>query len=124
MDDKERLLGKHDLFLENGMWWQDKENSHKLPIFRDSFLRKNDVLGLLFRINRLCGAKLKYFRTNLDRFEPVKYDYRWGFVPVPLWDSDFLRHRASGCVLDYRYLQTVTVHDDFLALCDELEALE
>ena len=45
-------------------------------------------------------AKVKYFRTNIDHFEPLKYDYKKGFVTVPLWDSDFLRHRASGYILD------------------------
>lgn len=46
-------------------------------------------------------AKVKYFRTNIDHFEPLKYDYKKGFVTVPLWDSDFLRHRASRYILDY-----------------------
>lgn len=43
-----------------------------------------DFIGLLFRINKLCMAKVKYFRTNLDKFEPLKYDYKRGFVTVPL----------------------------------------
>lgn len=36
----------------------------------------------------------------------------------------FLRHKASGYILDFRYLQTITVYDDFVALCQELEAFE
>ena len=91
---------------------------------KNAFFERTDVIGLLLRINKLCMAKVKYFRTNLDKFEPLKYDYKRGFVTVPLWNSDFLRHRASGYILDYRYLQTITVYDDFVALCNELEAFE
>lgn len=82
------------------------------------------MIGLLFRINKLCMAKVKYFRANINKYEPLKYNYQTGFVTVPLWDSDFLRHRASGYILDYRYLQAITVYDDFVALCSELEAFE
>lgn len=120
--DKERLVKKHGLFLERGMWFVHRENSHKAPVFRDVFYQRNDVLGLLFRINKLCGAKVKYFRNNIDKFVPLRYDYRDGFVQVELWDSDFLRHAASGLVLDYRFLQSMTVYADFLALCGELES--
>lgn len=87
------------------------------------FLR-TDIIGLLFRINKLCMAKVKYFRTNIAQYDPLKYDYKKGFVDVPLWDADFLRHRSSGWILDFRYLQTITVYDDFIALCRELEAFE
>jgi hypothetical protein len=52
----------------------------------------------------------------IDKFEPLKYHYKDGFISVPLWDADFLRHRASGYILDFRYLQTITVYDDFVAL--------
>ena len=124
MNDRDKIIAKYELRLEKGMWWQEKENSHKLPIFRDSFVQKNDILGLLFRVNKLCAAKVKYFRTNLSKFEPLKYDYKQGFIPVDLWDSDFLRHKASGYIFDYRYLQTITIHEEFLALCKELESLE
>lgn len=47
-----------------------------------------------------------------------------GFVAVPLWDADFLRHRASGLILDFRYLRTITVYEDFAALCSELESYD
>ncbi len=122
--DKECILQKHGLTHENGAWYSEKENSHKHLIVKDGFLAKTDTIGLLFRINKLCMAKVKYFRQNIDKFEPYKYDYKDGFVSVPLWDADFLKHRASGFVLDFRFLQTITVYDDFLALCAELEAYE
>ena len=124
MDEKMLLVEKYHLIHENNAWYSDRENSHKHLIFKDAFFERTDVIGLLFRINKLCMAKVKYFRNNIDKFEPLKYNYKNGFITVPLWDSDFLRHRASGLILDYRYLQTITVYDDFVALCNELESFE
>ena len=124
MGDKEYILRKFGLIHENGAWYSDKDNSHKHLIVKDSFYQKTDVLGLLFRINKLCIAKLTYFRHNIDKYEPLKYHYRDGFVSVPLWDSDFLRHRASSFILDFNYLRSITVYDDFVSLCKELESYE
>ena len=124
MDEKHLLIEKHHLIHEDHAWYSVRENAHKHLIFKDAFFERSDLLGLLFRINKLCMGKLKYFRAHLDKFEPVRYDYKHGFVPVPLWDADFFRHRASGYILDFRFLQTITVYDDFAALCAELEQFE
>ena len=124
LNDKELLIRKYGLKHENNAWYSEKENSHKHLIFKDSFVERTDLIGLLFRINKLCMAKVKYFRGNIEKFEPLKYDYKLGFVSAELWDADFLRHKASGFILDFRYLQTITVYDDFVALCKELEEYE
>jgi len=124
MNDKYLLTEKYKLKHENNAWYSERENSHKHLIFRDSFFERTDIIGLLFRINKLCMAKVKYFRTNIEKYQPLKYHYRDGFVEVPLWDADFLRHRASGYILDFRYLQTITVYEDFVSLCNELESFE
>lgn len=124
MNEKYLLAEKYRLKHENNAWYSEKENSHKHLIFRDSFFERTDIIGLLFRINKLCMAKVKYFRNNIDKYEPMRYHYKDGFFSVPLWDADFLRHRASGYILDFRYLQTITIYDDFLALCSELESFE
>ena len=122
--DKENIINKHALIHENGAWYSCKDNSHKHLIIKDSFLEKTDTIGLLFRINKLCMAKVKYFRQNIDKFEPCKYHYEQGFIDVPLWDADFLRHKASGFILDFNFLQTITVYEDFVAICNELELYE
>ncbi len=124
MDEKQLLVEKYGLKHENSAWYSEKENAHKHLIFKDAFFERTDIIGLLFRINKLCLAKVKYFRGNLEKYEPLRYDYKKGFITVPLWDADFLRHRSSGLILDFRYLQTITVYDDFVALCNELEAYE
>lgn len=123
-DDKYLLTEKYRLKHENNAWYSERENSHKHLIFKDSFFEKSDIIGLLFRINKLCMAKVKYFRANIDKYEPLKYHYKDGFVEVPLWDAEFLKHRASGYILDFRYLHTITVYEDFVSLCNELETFE
>ncbi|GFI22297.1 hypothetical protein IMSAGC011_01072 [Lachnospiraceae bacterium] len=123
-EEKQFLVEKYGLKHENCAWYSEKENAHKHLIFKDAFFERTDIIGLLFRINKLCMAKVKYFRANIDKYEPMKYDYKKGFVVVPLWDADFLRHCSSGWILDFRYLQTITIYDDFVALCKELEAFE
>ena len=122
--DKELIIQKYGLIHENGAWYSCKENSHKHLIFKDAFFQRTDMIGLLFRINKLCMAKVKYFRHNIDKFTPYKYHYKNGFIVVPLWDADFLQHKASGFMLDFRYLQTITVYDDFVLLCKEWESYE
>ncbi|MCL2387788.1 MAG: hypothetical protein FWC89_09620 [Defluviitaleaceae bacterium] len=122
--DKELILQKYGLIHENGAWYSDKENSHKHLIVKDAFLEKTDTLGLLFRITKLCMAKVNYFRKNINNFEPCKYHYKDGFVSVPLWDAEFLKHKASGFVLDFDFLLSITVYEDFVALYEELETYE
>ena len=122
--EKDSLVKKFGLMHENNGWYSNKDNSHKHLIFKDAFFERSDIIGLLFRINKLCIAKVKFFRDNIDKYEPCKYHYKEGFVSVPLWDADFLRHKASGFILDFSFLQTITVYDDFVALCKELESYE
>lgn len=124
MADKDNLINKFGLIHESGGWYSLKENAHKHLIFKDAYFERNDIIGLLFRVNKLCMAKVKYFREHLEFFEPLKYDYKTGFTVVPLWDADFFRHKASGYILDFDFLRTITVYDDFVALCRELDSYE
>jgi hypothetical protein len=122
--EKEKFVKKHGLIHEKNAWYECGENSHKHLIFKDTFYAQSDILELLFRFNKLCTAKVKYFRKNIHKYEPCKYHYKNGFIAVPLWDADFLRHYASGYILDLKYLQTITVYEDFVSLYEELEGYE
>jgi hypothetical protein len=119
---KQKIIKKYGLRLENEAWYQVKENSHKAMIFKDSYLKNSDVIGILFRINKLCQAKVKYFREHLNEYEPYKYDYKKGFIKTELWDSEFLKHTASGYILDYRFLQSINNYNDFVNICNELDS--
>ena len=122
--EKKLIIQKYGLTYENGAWYSDKENAHKHLITKETFLQRTDTLGLLFRINKLCIAKVTYFRNNIEKYEPCKYHYKDGFITVPLWDADFLKHKESGFILDFDFLQFITVYEDFVALYKELESYE
>jgi len=121
---KESIIEKFGLIYEGGAWYSHKDNSHKHLIVKESFYQRTDTIGLLFRVNKLCIAKVKYFRSNIESYEPMKYHYKDGFISVPLWDADFLRHKASGFILDFNFLRAITVYEDFVALYTELETYE
>lgn len=83
MNEKQLLIPNYHLKHENNAWYSERDNSHKHLIFKDSFFERTDIIGLLFCINKLCMA-VNYFRANIDKFEPLKYHYKYGFIPVPL----------------------------------------
>ena len=114
--DRYRLVSTADL-----KWISNKENSHEHVIFTQKFLLKTDALGALFRINYLCLAKLKYFRENIDRFEPMRYHPEKGFITTDISNSNFMRHIKSGRIIDYRFLQEITDIEVFRGFCERLE---
>lgn len=126
LDEREKalLIRKLGLVLENGRWFSKKENSHPALVFTEHYVQTHDVLALLFRCNKLCLGKLKYYRAHFDEYRPYKYDYEKGFVATELWDAEFFRHERSGRYIDFRFLQTITVYEDFVAFCKKLEAFE
>ncbi len=123
--DKVKLIERHGLIANADLKWiSKKENSHEQVYFTHTFAIKSDLLGLVFRINKLCFAKLKYFRLNLDKFEPYIYKPEIGFEKTELWNADFLKHIASGLIIDYRFLQRIVKIDDFKKFCLYLESHE
>ncbi len=123
--EKVNLIERYGLFCdENLKWISKKENCHEQVYFTHSFAVKSDILGLVFRINRLCFAKLKYFRLHLDKFEPYICNPNLGFEKTELWNSDFLKHVKSGFIIDYRFLQRITKIEDFKQFCLHIESFE
>lgn len=122
---KEKLVKKYALTLKSDRYWYaNKENSHEQLVFKDSFLQKNDLIIILFRIYKLCFAKVNYFRRNISKYEACKYHYKTGFVETELWDAEFFRHKKSGYIIDFRFLQGITDIKVFLDLVAELESFE
>ncbi len=105
-------------------WIACDDNAHEHKIFTQQFLLKHDDIAILFRINRLCWGKVRYFQNNYEKFTPYKYDPNEGFIKTELWDSDFLQHKASEKMIDYRFLARITEFDIFLQFCNELQTFE
>ncbi len=124
-EEKRKFIEKHSLFLTDNMLWVTvKENSFPRKICRHGFMEKSDIIGLLFRINEICFAKVNYFRSHLSSFEPFRYHYSNGFIATDLWDAEFLKHKASGYILDLRYLNSIKEIEKFRELCNYLDEYE
>lgn len=109
---------------KNHIWYTQKEGAYPRKYFKQSFAERNDILALLFRVYELCGAKLKYYRENIEKYEPYFYDFEAGFVSTMLWNAEFLKHRASGCYIDLRTLQGITEIEKFNEFCAYFEKFE
>jgi len=124
-NEKIRIIEKFGLKSTPDLYWiSEKENAHPHIFFKHSFLKDTDIIGVLFRINRLCFAKVNYFRRNSDKFEPYKYDFQQNFIKTEWWDAEFLKHIASGFHIDMRYLQTITEIEKFIQFYEYLESFE
>ncbi len=121
-DEKKKFIEKHSLILTDNMLWVTlKENSFPRKICRHGFMEKSDILGLLFRVNEVCFAKVNYFRSHISAFESYKYHYKNGFVSTDLWDTEFFKHKVSGFIIDLRYLNSIKEIEKFREFCIYLE---
>lgn len=124
-EEKRKFIEKHSLMITDNMLWVTvKENSFPRKICRHVFMEKSDILGLLFRINEICFAKVNYFRSHISSFEPSRYDFKDGFLTTELWDAEFFRHKASGYIIDLRYLNGIREIEKFREFCMFLEEYE
>ena len=120
--DKKKFIEKHSLIItENMLWVTLKENSFPRKICKHSLMEKGHMIDLLFRINEVCFAKVNYFKSHLSLFEPYKYHYKDGFISTELWDADFLKHKSSGHIIDFRYLNSIKDIEKFRTFCLYLE---
>jgi len=124
-EDKARLLEKYNLISTPDLYWMSKsENALDQIVFKHSYVKKNDLIAIICRLNKLCFAKVKYLRQKSEFFVPYVYNYRDGFVPTEPWNAEFLKHRPSGFYIDLRNLQFMYDNDEFKAFCGYLDSFE
>lgn len=123
--EKVKLLEKFGLKSTPDLYWVlHGENAYDHIVFKHNYLKNNDIIRVLFRMNRLCFAKVNYFSKNAESYEPQVYDFRNGFAKTDWWNAEFLKHKGSGMQIDLRYLQSITDIEDFKDFCVYLESLE
>ena len=123
--DKIKLIEKYSLTCSDDLRWEFKHDKyHSVKYFSHKFAQKESVLALLFYINRLCYAKIKYFENNIDKYEPHKYVFLKGFCKCELYDMQFLKHKPSNSMIDIRSLKDIKNIDEFREFCAVLESLE
>lgn len=107
------------------MIWEFKHDKyHTVKYFSHKFAQKQSELALLFYINRLCYAKIKYFDKNIDKYEPYKYVFLKGFCKCELYDMEFLMYKPSRSMIDIRKLKDIKNINEFKEFCSVLESLE
>jgi len=120
--EKIKIIEKYNLLSTPALFWIcKKENYHDQKVFKHSFLKEKDIITVLFRLYGLCYAKVKYFKNNINQFEPYKYHFEKGFIKTQIWDTEFFKHKQSGLFIDLRYLQGINRIDDFKDFCTYIE---
>lgn len=123
--DKIKLIDKYSLTCSDDFIWQFNHHKYStVDYFSHKFAKKQSTLALLFYINRLCYAKIKYFENNISKFDPYKYDFEKGFIKCELYDMGFLLHKPSDNMIDIRSLKDIKSIDEFKCFCSYLESLE
>ena len=121
-EEKQRLIAKYNLKLnDRNIWYLKNENGFVRPVMKHVFVQRRDTLALVFRMYELCAAKVTYFRSNLEFFEPYVHDTYLGFQKTQLWNAEFLRHLPSNRLIDLRSLQLIRNIEVFKDWCTKIE---
>ena len=123
--DKIKLLDKYNLTCSKDYIWELRHSKyHTVKYFSHKFAKKHSTLALVFYINRLCYAKIKYFEENFYKYETYKYRFQIGFCKCDTYDMEFLLHKPSGNFIDIRSLKEIKNIEEFRSFCKTLEELE
>ena len=123
--DKRKLLDKYNLTCSEDYIWEFRHiKYHTVKYFSHKFAKNHSTLALVFYINRLCYAKIKYFEENLYKYESYKYIFKKGFSKCEMYDMEFLFHKPSERFIDIRSLREIKSIEEFKSFCKILEELE
>ena len=118
--DKRKLLNKYNLTCSEDYIWEFRHSKyHTVKYFSHKFAKKHSTLALVFYINRLCYAKIKYFEENFYKYESYKY-----FSKCDIYDMEFLFHKPSKNFIDIRSLREIRSIEEFRQFCSKLEEFE
>lgn len=120
---KYKLLETYQITLENGWYWQKKENMSPWKVFSEFQFKNRTLLFLLFRVHKLCFAKLHYFSQNIEKWQPVRFEpdkMIWSdFITENDWvTAEAFRSKKTGYIITITKLQQITVKADFINLIE------
>ena len=123
--DKRKLLNKYNLTCSEDYIWEFRHSKyHTVKYFSHKFAKKHSTLALVFYINRLCYAKIKYSEENFYKYESYKYIFKNGFSKCDIYDIEFLFHKPSKNFIDIRSLREIRSIEEFRQFCSKLEEFE
>lgn len=122
-EEKRRVLDKFNLHLNDRLYWE--RHQEKYPVqeyFSHKLAVKSSPLGMIFHINRLCFAKVKYFEEHWEEYTPCIHDCKKGFAQCELFDMEFIKQKDTDIIIDLRELAKIHWLKDFKELCLYLES--
>ncbi|MGL5316142.1 MAG: hypothetical protein ACRC92_22990 [Peptostreptococcaceae bacterium] len=123
--DKQKIIEKYSLTCSKDLIWEFKHNKyHTVKYFTHKFAQKHSALALIFFINKLCYAKIKYFENNISKYDFYKYTFERGFEKCEIYDMTFLLHKPSNKLIDMRFLAEIKSIEEFRLFCRKLELYE
>ena len=112
--DKIKLLDKYNLTCSKDYIWEAKHNKyHTVKYFSHKFAKKHSTLALVFYINKLCYAKIKYFEENFHKYECYKYTFKNGFLKCDTYDMEFYFINQVKNFNRYRNLSEIKNIEEF-----------
>lgn len=124
--EKVRIIERYGLTSNEKLYWQKKQHDYPThEYFSHKFVKKSSALGIVFKLNRLCYGKVKYFEKNWAKYIGCYYDWRKNeFVECDLSNMEFIKHKNLGYIFDLRNLVKINKIEDFRELCRYLEDKE
>ncbi|MBI6875169.1 hypothetical protein [Clostridium aciditolerans] len=123
--EKCKILDKYNLRSNSRLYWERYQEKYPVQeYFSNKFAMKATPLGMIFHINRLCFAKVKYFEQHWDEYVPCIYDCRKGFIETEIYDMEFIKQKSTGIVIDLRELAKIHWLKDFKDFCAYLEKMQ
>lgn len=123
--EKCKVLDKYNLHPNSRVYWE--RHQEKYPVqeyFSNKFAIKATPLAMIFHINHLCYAKVKYFEEHWDEYVPCRYDCKRGFVETEIYDMEFIKQKSTGISIDLRELARIHWLKEFKDLCAYLEKMK
>lgn len=120
--EKCKIIDKYGLRSNSRLYWENYQEKYPVQeYFSHKFAMKSTPLGVVFHINRLCYAKVKYFEPHWNEYVPCSYDLKKRFMETELYNMEFIKQKSTGIVLDLRELAKIHWLRDFQKLCKYLE---
>lgn len=112
---KSNLINTYQLTLDNGWYWQKKENMSPWKVFSTYHFDNKDILWLVFRVHKLCGAKYSYFKDN-DNFQTIAFDPINGIINVDIVNAEAFMCKTTSKFVTITKLQQIRDKNVFINL--------
>lgn len=126
-EQKQKVIQEYSLCLNSNCNWEYRHPKGKyqpIEYFSQKFVQKHSALAMVFQINKLCFAKIKYFENNLDDFIPYSHSFKDGFQICEMYKVQFLYHKYSHYMIGIADLQNIKDIDEFKAFCIHLDSFK